>query len=396
MSVRRILRWCGLGAAIALAFTGLTPASAAPPGVVTLSPTSGPAGTVVAFSGQDCPIDTTMGGEVTHIRVYLDNTPPQSELRAYVPIQADGSFSGSFIFPASRLVNGVDVPFDLGPQRVIFDCTTYNYADESIVTTFTLTTSATTAPTSPTPTTPAPGTPTPGGFHPPAAPPSDAIPFGSALPKTVMQGGSVSLKESGFAPGEQVVAVIYSAPVVLGTAKADATGTLSMTVRIPSSTTVGKHTLALFGATTVKAGTLMVAAVDVYTSPGYHDVNGRRWHTTCQPYSQTTRCRTEIWSTQVVLVSGRFVKANGWHFNNLSYLPLMKRTQWTQNPLGHPGKFTSADRQWYTECDTAATGRNGCRSFIWSTEVKATQHANGTWSYRMDQGWVFNNLVRFL
>src|SRR5699024_8834295 len=82
---------------------------------------------------------------------------------------------------------------------------------------------------------------------------------------------------------------------------------------------------------------------DVYSTPGFHDFNGRRWYTECEPYSQTVRCRTEIWSTQVHPVGGTFVRETGWHFNNLSYLPLMKRQAWANNPLGVPGTFTSDD-----------------------------------------------------
>src|SRR5690606_20558620 len=39
--------------------------------------------------------------------------------------------------------------------------------------------------------------------------------------------------------------------------------------------------------------------VDLYSTPGYHDVNGRRWFTICEPYSQTVRCRTSIMATTV-------------------------------------------------------------------------------------------------
>ncbi|GAB3816876.1 hypothetical protein GCM10028820_16870 [Tessaracoccus terricola] len=111
---------------------------------------------------------------------------------------------------------------------------------------------------------------------------------------------------------------------------------------------------------------------DVYSIPGFHSVNGRWWHTTCEPYSQTIRCRTEIWAS----TNG----VQGWVFNNLTYLPFMTRAQWASNPLGVTGEWTAADgRRWRTECDTAATGRNGCRSYTWAT----------------GSGWVFNNLVRF-
>ncbi|TRY17883.1 hypothetical protein FOJ82_11505 [Tessaracoccus rhinocerotis] len=135
---------------------------------------------------------------------------------------------------------------------------------------------------------------------------------------------------------------------------------------------------------------------DIYTIPGFHNYNGRLWHTQCEPYSQTIRCRTEIWATTVKVESGRFVQSNGWVFNNLTYLPFMTRSQWASNPLGHAGEWTAADgRRWRTECDTAATGRNGCRSYTMTSLVVGSQNSAGVWSYRVTQDWVFNNLVRF-
>ncbi|GAB3811531.1 hypothetical protein GCM10028820_02920 [Tessaracoccus terricola] len=136
--------------------------------------------------------------------------------------------------------------------------------------------------------------------------------------------------------------------------------------------------------------------VDVYSTPGFHNVNGRWWYTECEPYSQTIRCTTDIWATQVTHENGRFVGSTDWHFNNLTYLPFMARAQWSQNPLGYAGEWTSTDgRQWRTECDTAETGRNGCRSWIQARFIAGTQGADGTWSYSWQEGWVFNNMVRF-
>ncbi len=115
---------------------------------------------------------------------------------------------------------------------------------------------------------------------------------------------------------------------------------------------------------------------DVYTTPGFHIINGRQWYTSCEKYSQTVRCRTNIWSTQVEYRAGKYVKDTGWHFNNLIYMPQMTRAQWGNNPLATTGGFVSAGRQWRTECDTPATGRGACRSYIWSKQVFATQQAN--------------------
>lgn len=137
-------------------------------------------------------------------------------------------------------------------------------------------------------------------------------------------------------------------------------------------------------------------ATDVYTTPGYHDVNGRKWHTRCEPYSQTFRCFTDIWSTQVSYANGSFTQETGWHFNNLTYLPSAK-SLWTSNPLGNPGAWTAEDgRRWRTECNTPETGRNGCRSYIWIQNLgSGTQNADGSWSYGLVDKWVFNNIVQF-
>ncbi|GAB3812428.1 hypothetical protein GCM10028820_05340 [Tessaracoccus terricola] len=135
---------------------------------------------------------------------------------------------------------------------------------------------------------------------------------------------------------------------------------------------------------------------DLYSTPGFHNVNGRWWYTQCEPYSQTIRCTTEIWATTVVYEGGRFVQTNGWTFNNLTYLPFMTRAQWANNPLGVAGEWTASDgRRWKTECDTAQTGRDACRSWAWATFAAGTQGADGKWSYSVKQDWVFNNIVRF-
>ncbi|MDO5735034.1 MAG: Ig-like domain repeat protein [Propionibacteriaceae bacterium] len=135
---------------------------------------------------------------------------------------------------------------------------------------------------------------------------------------------------------------------------------------------------------------------DLYSTPGYHFVNGRRWFTTCEPYSQTVRCRTSIWATQVTYSKGAYHRRTGWYFNNLTYLPYMTRAQWVGNPLAQAGQWTAVDgRKWRTECDTPMTGGNGCRSWIWSDFIATRVDARGNRTYFWTQGWVFNNIVRF-
>lgn len=135
---------------------------------------------------------------------------------------------------------------------------------------------------------------------------------------------------------------------------------------------------------------------DLYSTPGYHEVNGRRWFTSCEAYSQTVRCRTSIWATQVSYSGGAFVTKTGWYFNSLTYLPYMKRTQWADNPLGHTGEWTSTEgREWRTECDTAATGGNGCRSYIRASYIASKFDSRGNRTYYWTNGWVLNSIVRF-
>lgn len=134
---------------------------------------------------------------------------------------------------------------------------------------------------------------------------------------------------------------------------------------------------------------------DVYSVPGEHLVNGRRWRTECEPYSMTQRCRTTILATQVQEVKGKFVVAQAWAFNNLTYLP-SPRKGWKANPLGHTAAWTAIDgRKWRTECDTAVTGKNGCRSYTQARVITSTPKPGGGYTYRWETKWIFNNMVRF-
>lgn len=137
-------------------------------------------------------------------------------------------------------------------------------------------------------------------------------------------------------------------------------------------------------------------ALDVYVTEGYHEHNGRRWWTKCEPYSQIERCRTEIWASQIVLENGIYVNKQGWVFNNLTYTA-SSRSLWQVNPLGGNGvrggkvSWKAQDgRQWRTECDTALTGQNGCRSFIMATVIEKQGN-----SYVVRTKEIFNNMVRF-
>ncbi|GAA4907594.1 hypothetical protein GCM10025789_28870 [Tessaracoccus lubricantis] len=138
---------------------------------------------------------------------------------------------------------------------------------------------------------------------------------------------------------------------------------------------------------------------NVYTTPGLWDYNGRKWKTSCEAYSATERCRTEIWATQILYKAGTFSRVDGWAFNNLTYKP-SPRSLWKGNPLGgngvvgHAGQWTAADgRQWRVECDTASTGRGGCRSYAMAKVAEAT--SPGAATYHVVDKWLFNNIVQF-
>ncbi len=65
----------------------------------------------------------------------------------------------------------------------------------------------------------------------------------------VRPGGGLSVTATGFAPGEQVRIELHSTPVVLGSARADATGSLHATVSIPGDVVGDTHELVLIGET---------------------------------------------------------------------------------------------------------------------------------------------------
>lgn len=130
-----------------------------------------------------------------------------------------------------------------------------------------------------------------------------------------------------------------------------------------------------------------LAHADVYTEPGDHVENGRYWNTDCEMYSSNVvRCETAIWATTVVEHDGRYYNHNAWTFNNMTYLPAPSST-WQSNPLATGGSWTADDgRQWKTECNTATTGGNACRSYV-QADVLTTSGPTTK--------WVFNNMVNF-
>ena len=129
----------------------------------------------------------------------------------------------------------------------------------------------------------------------------------------------------------------------------------------------------------------------IYTTAGDHSVNGREWRTDCGEYSSTVwRCRTDILATTVVRDGDGYAQRLGYVFNNLTYLA-SPRQNWSGNPLAENREWSDrAGRFWRTECDTAVTGGNGCRTWTRATLVRKV----GT-RFVQETRMVFNNIVMF-
>ncbi len=82
---------------------------------------------------------------------------------------------------------------------------------------------------------------------PPAAP--TGMPTVTASASTVELGGTLTITGTGFAPAEQVTVTLFSTPVLLATAAADANGRVTQAVTIPRDLEVGIHHLELVGLT---------------------------------------------------------------------------------------------------------------------------------------------------
>jgi hypothetical protein len=81
---------------------------------------------------------------------------------------------------------------------------------------------------------------------------------------TAVQGSTQTVTGNGFAPGEQVQAVIHSAPVTVGSAVADAAGTVSISYVVPAGVDPGAHTLVLTGLT---SGLSVSSALAITAAP---------------------------------------------------------------------------------------------------------------------------------
>ncbi|GAB3821199.1 hypothetical protein GCM10028820_28980 [Tessaracoccus terricola] len=238
----------------------------------------------------------------------------------------------------------------------------------------------------------------------------------ATLPAIAVGSGTEPSEDPSEEPSVEpsATATVTVTPTATATATVTATATATATASATATVTASATATATATATTTATGTVdptvtqtvtakptqpsqsaepTAGPVDIYTTPGYHKVNGREWFTSCEPYSQTQRCRTDIWASQVKVVDGTAQWVHGWVFNNLTYLPIA-RSVWGDNPLAHNGAWTATDgRRWTTECDNATTGRNGCRSYVWAQVWQPV--SPGSSQFQLVSKWVLNNMVRF-
>lgn len=81
---------------------------------------------------------------------------------------------------------------------------------------------------------------------------------------SVAQGARQSVTGTGFAAGERVAAVVHSTPAQVGTASANAAGTVTLTFTVPATLATGTHRLVLTGAT---SGLSSAASFSVTAAP---------------------------------------------------------------------------------------------------------------------------------
>jgi hypothetical protein len=76
--------------------------------------------------------------------------------------------------------------------------------------------------------------------------------------KALAAGSESTLSAAGFAPGEQVIASLHSAPVVMGTYRANSAGVVTVPVHVPASFAPGAHTIVLTGMTSGRSQSFAV------------------------------------------------------------------------------------------------------------------------------------------
>lgn len=229
--------------------------------VMTISPTTGVAGTDVTFESQDdCPnlntfdVATNAPGD-SYAALSLVPEPGSGDFIADTLVAGDGSWSMTYTVPASEpagdltfyafcLYESSPVLAEGATSAVPAD---YFITASYLPVTFTVTVPPTTTTTTSTTTTSTT-----------APPPAPAL---IASPITVDQGGTIAVEASGFKPGSNVVITLESDPVNLGTFVADSAGRIATNVVVPADFPTGPHTLKLTG--TDIAGAVLVLSTGI-------------------------------------------------------------------------------------------------------------------------------------
>ncbi|MDE3204867.1 MAG: PKD domain-containing protein [Acidobacteriota bacterium] len=97
------------------------------------------------------------------------------------------------------------------------------------------------------------------------------FPISTASTTTPVVGQPVTVQTPGFTPGEPVSVTLHSAPVLLETTTADASGAVNATVTIPAGTAPGAHELIFTGLT---SGTTVIIPVTVASAGAGYDLVG--------------------------------------------------------------------------------------------------------------------------
>ncbi len=217
----------------------------------TISPTSGPKGTTITFTGTGCLGDGTPGNNTGGPAVYeghdglfafednpdADNAGIQQNEHAFIDGEPDGTFTGQIDVPSGTTTVGQTYETALacnagdgyarsdrsgdgrGPATPQAD---RRFTVTEATSTTTLSTTSTTSATA--------------GIGP-----------GTASPSTAEPGRSTTLTGSGFASNETLSILLFSNPVSLGTTMSDSSGSYSQSVVIPRGTPAGSHTIVVSG-----------------------------------------------------------------------------------------------------------------------------------------------------
>jgi hypothetical protein len=86
-------------------------------------------------------------------------------------------------------------------------------------------------------------------YPPPTPSPSPSQPGNSISTTVVPPGGTFTVTVAGYLPGETILFVIHSTPVQLAAVNANASGSATATLTIPSNIPTGSHTITATGAT---------------------------------------------------------------------------------------------------------------------------------------------------